>query len=166
MNKRRFVGCCVLMHMCIWNSMPVWISYRSFWQKWNFISGDKICKHHPKWNAYTCPSKYRVTLNCNRNETSCEQNLFSRRFVISKWYEFISPLIWTYSKRYERFGYSTKPMSFVQTVWIINSYRLLLPKNDFLHSEIKDVLRNFLNIYDGAKMFNIKSYNNRSLIIT
>ena len=91
---------------------------------------------------------------------------FHATFEISKWYEFISPLIWTYSKRYERFGYSTKPMSFVQTVWIINSYRLLLPKNDFLHSEIKDVLRNFLNIYDGAKMFNIKSYNNRSLIIT
>ena len=31
------------------------------WQKWNFISGNKIlCKHYPKWNAYTCPSKYRV----------------------------------------------------------------------------------------------------------
>ena len=27
------------------------ISLRSFWQKWNFISGDKIsCKHYPKWN--------------------------------------------------------------------------------------------------------------------
>ena len=27
------------------------ISLRLFWQKWNFISGDKIsCKHHPKWN--------------------------------------------------------------------------------------------------------------------
>ena len=41
-----------LMRMCVWNSMRVWISYRSFWQKWNFISGDKICKHHPKWKAY------------------------------------------------------------------------------------------------------------------
>ena len=27
------------------------ISLRSFWQKWNFISGHKIsCKHYPKWN--------------------------------------------------------------------------------------------------------------------
>ena len=27
------------------------ISLRSFWQKWNFISGCKIsCKHYPKWN--------------------------------------------------------------------------------------------------------------------
>ena len=27
------------------------ISLRSFWQKWNFISGDKIsCKRYPKWN--------------------------------------------------------------------------------------------------------------------
>ena len=25
---------------------------------WNFILGDKIsCKHYPKWNTYTCPSK-------------------------------------------------------------------------------------------------------------
>ena len=30
-----------LMRMCVWNSMPVWISYRSFWQKWIFISGIK-----------------------------------------------------------------------------------------------------------------------------
>ena len=52
------------MRMYFWNSMPVWISYRSFWQKWNFISGDKIsCEHYPKWNAYTCPSSYRVVLN-------------------------------------------------------------------------------------------------------
>ena len=39
------------------------ISLRSFWQKWNFISGDKIsCKQHPKWNhikgnIYACVSK-------------------------------------------------------------------------------------------------------------
>ena len=88
-----------LMRMCAWNAMRVWISYRSFSQKWNFISGDKIsCKHYPKWNAYTCPSKYRVVLKCSRNETSCEQNLFSRRFEISNRYEFISLLMWTYSK--------------------------------------------------------------------
>ena len=44
-----------------WNSMLVRISYRSFWQKWNFISGDRIsCKHHPKCTAYTCASKYWV----------------------------------------------------------------------------------------------------------
>ena len=30
-----------LMRMCVWNSMQVWTSYRSFWQKRNFISGDK-----------------------------------------------------------------------------------------------------------------------------
>ena len=87
-----------LMRMCVWNSVLVWISYRSFWQKWNLISGDKIsCKHHPKWSAYTCPSKCRVTLKCSRNETSWEQSLFSRRFEISNRYDFISPLMWTYS---------------------------------------------------------------------
>ena len=42
-----------LMRMCVWNSMPEWISYRSFWQKWNLISGNKIlCKHYPKWNVH------------------------------------------------------------------------------------------------------------------
>ena len=46
----------------------------------NFVSGDKtFCKHYPKWNVYTCPSKYRVDLKCSRNE----QNLFSRQFEIS-----------------------------------------------------------------------------------
>ena len=65
-----------LMRMCIWNSMRVWISYRSFWQKWNFISGDKIlCKRYPKKNAYTCPWKFRVVLKYSWNETSCEENL-------------------------------------------------------------------------------------------
>ena len=74
------------------------ISYRSFWQKLNFILGDKIsCKHYPKWNTYTCPSKKRVVLKYSRNETSCERNLFSRRFEISNQYEFISPLMWTCS---------------------------------------------------------------------
>ena len=64
------------MRMCVWNSLRVWISYRSFRQKWNFISGDKIsCKHYQKWNFYTCPSKYRIVLKCRWNETSCEQNL-------------------------------------------------------------------------------------------
>ena len=69
----------------------------SFWQKWSFISCDKICKHNPKWNVCTCPSKYRVVLKSSRNKTSCEQNLFSRRFEISNRYEFISPLMWTCS---------------------------------------------------------------------
>ena len=88
-----------LMRMSVWNSMQVRISSRSFWQKRNFISGDKIsCKHYPKWNAQAYPSKYRVVLKCSGNETSCEQNLFSRRFEISKRYEFISPLMWTYSE--------------------------------------------------------------------
>ena len=59
------------------------ISLLLFWQTWNFISSDKItCRHYPKWNAYGCPSKYRVVLKCSRNETSCEQNMFSRRFEI------------------------------------------------------------------------------------
>ena len=72
---------------------------KNIWQKWNFILGDKVsCKNYPKWNAYTCPSKYRVVLKCSQNETSCEQNLFSRRFEISNRYEFISSLMWTYSK--------------------------------------------------------------------
>ena len=75
----------------------VWISYRSFRQEWNFISGYKTSrKHYPKLNAYTCPSKYWIVLKFSRNENSCEQNLFSRRFEISNQYGFISPLIWTY----------------------------------------------------------------------
>ena len=76
------------------------ISLRSFWQKWNFISGDKIwCKHYPKWYSYACPSIYRVVLKCSRNGTSCKQNLFSHRFEVLNRYEFISPVImWTYSK--------------------------------------------------------------------
>ena len=69
----------------------------SFWQKRNFRSDDKIsCKHYRKWNAYGCQSKYRVALKYSRNETSCEQNLFSHRFEISYRFEFISPLMWTY----------------------------------------------------------------------
>ena len=88
-----------IMRMYVWNSMRVRISYRSFWQKWNFISGDRIsCKRYPKLNVYTCPLNYRVVLKCSQNETTCEQNLFSRRFEISNRYEFISPLMWTYSK--------------------------------------------------------------------
>ena len=68
----------------------------SFWQKWNFILGDKIsCKHYPKWNVYTCPSKNRVVLKCSQNETSCEQNLFSHQLVFSNKFEFISLLMWT-----------------------------------------------------------------------
>ena len=67
----------------------------SFWQKWNFILGDKIsCKHYPKWNVYTCPSKNRVVLKCSQNETSCEQNLFSHQLVFSNKFEFISLLMW------------------------------------------------------------------------
>ena len=81
---------CVHMNWGEIRLKTVWISYRSFWQKWHFISGDKISwKHHPKWN--TC------TLKCSWNETSCEQNLLSRQFEISYRYEFIWPLMWTYS---------------------------------------------------------------------
>ena len=76
-----------LMRMCVWNSMLVWISYGSLWKKWDFISGDKIsCKRYPEWNAYTCPSKFRVVLKFSRNEISCDQNLFLRRFEISNRY--------------------------------------------------------------------------------
>ena len=89
---------CVHMNWGEIKLKTVWISYRLFWRKWNFISGDKIsCKHYPKWNAHPFLSKYRVVLKCSRNKTSCEQNLFSRRFEISNQYEFISPLMWTYS---------------------------------------------------------------------
>ena len=42
--------------------------------------------------TYACLSKYQVVLKCSRNETSCEQNLFSRRFEISNEHEFISRL--------------------------------------------------------------------------
>ena len=50
-------------HMC---SKLIAGSLRSFWQKWNFISGDKIsCKLYPKWNAYACPSKYWVVFKCS-----------------------------------------------------------------------------------------------------
>ena len=45
--------------------------------------------------AYACPSKYQVILKCSRNETSCEQNLFSRWFEISNGHEFISRLFCT-----------------------------------------------------------------------
>ena len=63
-------------HMC---SKLIAGSLRSFWQKWNFISGDKIsCKLYPKWNAYACPSKYWVVFKCSRIKMSYEQNLFSR----------------------------------------------------------------------------------------
>ena len=89
--------------MCVWNSMRVWISYQPLWQKWHSILVDKIsCKHYPKWNAYTCPSKYWVILKCRPNETSCEQDLFLCRFEISNRYEFILPLVWTYSKINEK----------------------------------------------------------------
>ena len=41
------------------------ISLRSFWQKWNFISDDKIsCKHYPKWNHM----KGNICTCVNRND--------------------------------------------------------------------------------------------------
>ena len=41
------------------------ISLRSFWQKWNFISGDKIsCKHYPKWNHM----KGNISTCVNKND--------------------------------------------------------------------------------------------------
>ena len=40
------------------------LSLRSFWQKWNFISSDKLlCKHHPKWDhtkGNICPCIYFI----------------------------------------------------------------------------------------------------------
>ena len=45
--------------------------------------------------ADACPSKYQVVLKCSWNETSCQQNLFSRRFEISNGHEFISRLFCT-----------------------------------------------------------------------
>ena len=44
-NKHRLVG--YLMHIHIWNSLRIWISYWSFWQKWSFILGDEM---KWKWN--------------------------------------------------------------------------------------------------------------------
>ena len=95
-TQTRWMLCLIRLYVC--NSVLVWISHRSFWQKWNSISNNKIlCKHYLKWNAYTCPSKCRVVLKCSRNETSCKQNFFSGRFEISNRYESISSLMWTYS---------------------------------------------------------------------
>ena len=63
-----------------------------------FHSSDKLsCKQYPKWNTYTCPSKYQVVLKCSRTEKSCEQNLFSYRFEISYLFEFIWSLMWKFS---------------------------------------------------------------------
>ena len=77
-NKRKLVGYCFNTHVRLKLIAGV-ISLRSFWQKWNFISGDKIlCRHYPTWNAYACQSKCQVVLKCSRNETSREQILFSR----------------------------------------------------------------------------------------
>ena len=45
--------------------------------------------------AYVCPSKYQVLLKCSWNETSCQQNLFSRRLEISNGHKFISRLFCT-----------------------------------------------------------------------
>ena len=80
-----------LMRMCGWNSMKVWISYRSFLLKWNFISGDEIsCKHHPKRSAYTCPSKYRGVLKCCRNETWTELASMPVWNLKPMWVHFVS----------------------------------------------------------------------------
>ena len=104
--------------MCVWNSMLVWILYRSFWQKWNFISGDKIsCKHYSKWNAYTCSSEYRVVLKYSRNETSCELNLFLHRFKMSNWYEFILLLMWTCSYSACMFWFVKKVNCYSPSYW-------------------------------------------------
>ena len=54
------------------------------------------CKHYLKWKCLHMSIKISVALKCSRNETSCEQNLLSRRFELSNWYEFISPLMWMY----------------------------------------------------------------------
>ena len=61
------------------------ISFWSFWRKRNFIE---------KQEYWRMSIKISGCLNYSRNESSCEQNLFSRRFE----YKFISPLMWTYSK--------------------------------------------------------------------
>ena len=64
----------------------------------NFISGEKIfCKHYPKWNVYTCPSKYRVDLKCSQmklhlNRTCFHAGLKSQTCISSYC------LVWTYSK--------------------------------------------------------------------
>ena len=41
------------------------ISLRLFWQKWNFVWGDKIsCKHYPKWNHL----KGNICTRVNKND--------------------------------------------------------------------------------------------------
>ena len=69
------------------------ISLRSFWQKWNFSSGDKIsCKHYSKWNhmeGNNCTCVYFIkTKMTGLYWMGC----FSRTIPETK-FHFISPVV-------------------------------------------------------------------------
>ena len=59
------------------------ILLQSFWQKWNFVSGDKIsCKHYPKWNYMkgnicTCVNKIGFYLMGHLSRTTLEMKFIS-----------------------------------------------------------------------------------------
>ena len=78
-----------LRRMCIWNSLRVWISYRSFWQKWNLIFGDKIShKRHPKWSAYGMSIKIS-----GRFEIKPKWNVMWKKLIFTP----VWNLMWKYS---------------------------------------------------------------------
>ena len=88
---------CVHMNWGEMKLKTVWISYRSFWQKWNFISGDKICKHHPKWKAYNIHQNIEsfwnvAEMKLHVNKTCFHTGLKSQTGMNS------FRLMWTYSK--------------------------------------------------------------------
>ena len=57
---------CVHMNWCEMKLKTAWISYRSFWPKWNFISGDEISyKHYPKWNIGSFWNVTKMKLRVN-----------------------------------------------------------------------------------------------------
>ena len=64
-------------------------SLRSFWQKWNFISGDKIsCKHYSKWNHM----KGNISTYVNKNDWLLLNGPFISDHLRNEIY-FISPVM-------------------------------------------------------------------------
>ena len=83
-----------LMHMCAWNSF----------------------KHHP-------PKPFdqnMVIVKCSRNETSYEQNLFSRRLEISNRHEVIWPLMWMHSTDHIK---KNSVVIMLKVLWLCNNYQ-------------------------------------------
>ena len=61
-----------LMCICVWNSLRVWISYWSFWQKWNFISDDKIS--FKPWNEMPTHVHQNIGSFWHAAEMKCHVN--------------------------------------------------------------------------------------------